>query len=90
MQLHQERWYANDHQHEEIRNEEGPSTILEAKIWEPPDISQSYSIAQAGEKELHFPTPTTSFHRVRLIHLDTVEALQSLQHQYFQISSFHT
>ena len=38
LQLQQEGWDADDCQHEEVGDEEGPTSILEAQVGEPPHI----------------------------------------------------
>lgn len=59
-QLHEEHWNASKNKREEVRNEEGSSSILVAEVREPPDIAQTDSETDYGEDEVQLAPPGTS------------------------------
>lgn len=48
---------ANEEQHENVRDEEGATSIIKTDIRKSPDIAQAHGQAQAGQEKLAMVAP---------------------------------
>ena len=75
IELQEESWDSNDGKHEEVRDEEGASTVFETQIGEPPDIAEPHSVAETREQEVQLPSPVSSLRVLILLELEFVPRL---------------
>ena len=75
IELQEESWDSNDGKHEEVRDEEGASTVFETQIGEAPDIAEPHSVAETREQEVQLPSPVSSLRVLILLELEFVPRL---------------
>ena len=82
VELEEEGGESDDGEHEEVGDQEGASTVLEAQIGEPPDVAETNSISETGQKEVQLPRPIPPLY-VLILNLELLDMTILLLREYF-------